>query len=332
MILADGWDELAPPAQEQATGWLADLANALPGNLWVVAVGAQRYAPLAHAGFVPLRLLLWDHPEVRDFLTRLPTPENFPLERAAEDLTRVLKRTNSLLDVALCAGWLLENGAVPPRRMDPFRRRLEKWAAGLPDPSAGLEGAPATDPLDILRALARQLQEEGRSVCSRQEVEELIRRKLLPPLPSAAAPAEDRGAHAAGPVPQEGAPLEEPAPERPSAPEPQLPRAALASFTKAFLAPGGPLIACASNRYRFAHPLWQAMLTAEALASSPDGLVAHLDDPFWLPWPTSTPRSAGWSRCCAPGFPGPMTSGRPACGPRPAGRRWPRPMLIGATA
>jgi HEAT repeat protein len=43
------------------------------------------------------------------------------------------------------------------------------------------------------------------------------------------------------------------------------------------------LVACAPDQYRFAHPLWQAMLTAEALASSPDVLVAHLDAPSWLP-------------------------------------------------
>ena len=113
----------------------------LPGNIWVVAVGAGQYAPLANAGFVPLHLCPWDRPQVRDFLTRLPTPENFPLEQATEDLTQVLKKTGSLLDVALSAGWLLENGAVPPKRTDPFRQRLEKWAGGFPDlpPLEGVE-------------------------------------------------------------------------------------------------------------------------------------------------------------------------------------------------
>ncbi len=285
LVLADGWDELDPAAQEQATSWLTELADALPGNVWVVAVGAQRYAPLANVGFVPLRLCPWDRPEVRDFLTRLPTPENFPLERATEDLTRVLKRTNSLLDVALCARWLLENGAVPPKRSDPFRQHLEKWANGLPD-FPELEQAGPVAPQDILRALARKLQEEGRFVCSRREVEEFIRQQLLPPAQEEAAPPEGESA----PEMELTSPADEPSPEEapppsppPPAPRPKRLQAALASFLKAFLAPGGPLVACASERYRFAHPFWQAVLTAEALASSPDVLVAHLDDPSWLP-------------------------------------------------
>lgn len=284
LILADGWDELDPPAQEQATSWLAEMADAFPGNIWVVAVGAQRYAPLANAGFVPLHLCPWDRPEMRDFLTRLPVPEHFPIERATEGLVQVLKRTNSLLDVALCARWLLENGTLPPKRRDPLHQRLEQWANGLPNPSPGLEQAEPIDPLDILRALALKLQEEGRSVCSRQEVEEFIRQRLFSALPSPVIPAEDEETSAVEPPPEEGVPLpEESEPERPPAPHPKRVQAALASFLKAFLAPGGPLVACASDRYRFAHPLWQAMLTAEALASSPDVLVAHLDDLSWLP-------------------------------------------------
>lgn len=282
LVLADGWDELDPAAQEQATLWLAKLVDALPGNIWVVTVGAQRYAPLAHAGFVPLHLCPWDRPEVRDFLTRLPTPENFPLERATEDLTRVLKRTNSLLDVALCARWLVENGTVPPKRSDPFRQHVEKWANGLPN-FPELEQTGPVVPQDILRTLARNLQEEGRFTCSRQEVEEFIRQQRLPPAQEAAAPPEDESApemELTSPA-DESSPEAAPPPPSP-APKPKRIQAALASFLKAFLAPGGPLVACAPDRYRFAHPLWQAVLTAEALASSPDLLIAHLDDPSWL--------------------------------------------------
>ena len=289
LVLADGWDELPPDAQESATAWLIELADALPGNLWVVAVGAGRYAPLVNAGFVPLRLCPWDRPQVRDFLTRLPTPENFPLERATEDLTRVLKRTDSLLDVALCAGWLLENGALPPKRTDPFHHRLERWAGGFPD-LPPLEGVDPPDPLDILRILAWRLQEDGRSICTRQKLEELLRQKLTPASPEVGLSPEGETAPPAGPPspemefsPESTPPAEQPAPERPPTPEPKRVRAALASFLKAFLAPGGPLVACAPDRYRFAHPLWQAMLTAEALTSSPDVLAAHLDDPSWLP-------------------------------------------------
>ncbi len=294
LVLADGWDELPPDAQEPTRAWLTELADTFPGNIWVVAVGTGRYAPLANAGFVPLRLSPWDRPQMRDFLTRLPTPENFPLERATEDLMRVLKRTNSLLDVALCARWLLENGTIPSRRIDPFHHRLERWGSGLPD-LPPLEGVDPLDPLDVLRTLARKLQEDGRFVCTRQELEELLRQKLTPVSPVTGPSAEGEAASPAGPLSTETGsspesepsedmpPAEQPAPERPPTPEPKRVRAAIASFLKALLAPGGPLVVCAPDRYRVAHPLWQAMLTAEALASSPDVLIAHLDDPLWLP-------------------------------------------------
>ncbi|MCS7178495.1 MAG: HEAT repeat domain-containing protein [Anaerolineae bacterium] len=305
LVLADGWDELPPAAQAPATAWLAELADAFPGNIWVVAVGAQQYAPLIHAGFIPLRICPWDRPEVQDFLTRLPTPEHFPLDQATENLTRIWKQTESLLDVALAAGWLLEHGTLPPKRVAPFRQRLEKWAEGMPDFSADLEWAGGMSPLDILYALAWKLQEEGRFVCSRQELEAFIRQQLLSAFPLAEASAgenetlvepisEERGlpphtasegeASAAAPVSEEGpSPPEEPPSERPRLPEPKRVRLAVAARVKAFLGPGGPLVACAPDQYRFAHPLWQAMLTAEALALAPDQLVTHLDDPSWLP-------------------------------------------------
>jgi hypothetical protein len=155
----------------------------------------------------------------------------------------VLKKTGSLLDVALCAGWLLENGAVPPKRTDPFRQRLEKWAGGFPD-LPPLEGVEPPDPLDTLRILARKLQEDGRFVCTRQELEELLRQKLTPASPAVGPSAEGEAASPAGPPsaetessPESAPPAEQPAPERPPAPEPKRVRAALASFLKAFPGP-----------------------------------------------------------------------------------------------
>jgi hypothetical protein len=170
LVLADGWDELNAVAQEAATAWLADMVNSFPGNFWIVATGAQQYAPLTDAGFVPLRLQPWDHPEVRDFLTRFPATEKFPLERATESLTRVLKRTSSLLDVAFCARLIFEEGWVPSVRKECYYHWLEKWIHSLsPLPSANLDEA-KVNPMAILRALARKLQEEGRFTLSRQEL------------------------------------------------------------------------------------------------------------------------------------------------------------------
>lgn len=302
LILADGWDELDPAAQEAATTWLADLVNALPGNFWIVATGLQRYAPLTDVGFVPLRLQPWGHSEVRDFLTRLPATENFPLERATESLTRVLKRTLSLLDVAICARLIFEKGLSPSARKDCYYHWLEKWSNSLhPLPSAGGDEAePAVQQVTlvaILRALALKLQEEGRFTLSRQELEEFVTGMI--PQPSSPDVSE---------MPTEGRPETEPEtrsevqaeaePEARGEAEPEAQseakpkgkpkakpfRALITALLKSVLSPGSPLVACAPNRYRFVHPLWQALLAAEELATrSPDILPSHLGDPHWLP-------------------------------------------------
>lgn len=257
LIMLDGWDEMPPADQEAATLWITNLADSIPGNFWVVAVGAQRYAPLTDAGFVPLRLQPWDRSEVRNFLTRLPTAEKFPLDRATENLTLVLKRTCSLLDVALCVQSVLEDGSVPSKRADIYHRWLDKWTSSFPPfPSAGMQDAessfPPVQPYAILRALALKLQEEGRFVLSRQELEAFISELV-----------------------------------RSSQPD-ESENKRVASITswllKVLLIPGSPLVACAPDCYRFAHPLWQALLVAEELSDqSSEDLVAHLDDPRWLP-------------------------------------------------
>lgn len=256
LVLLDGWDELDPDGREASTTWLVELVNAFPDNFWVVATGAQGYAPLTNAGFVPLRLHPWDRPEVQDFLTRLPATERFPLKQAAENLTRVLKKTSSLLDIALSALSIFEDGSLPPGRKDVYYRLLGKWIQSLPQPSADADGAEwatsQTILLPVLRALALQLYEEGRFVISHQELEE----------------------QAAGMVPALFPPDES---------QPRRSLSPLSLLMKSLLAPGRPLVVCAPQRYRFIHPLWQALLAAEELETrSPDTLVAHLDDPRWL--------------------------------------------------
>lgn len=280
LVLADGWDELDTVAQEAATAWLANLVNSFPGNFWIVATGAQRYAPLTDIGFVPLRLQSWDRPEVLDFLTRLPVTEHFPLASATESLVRLLKKTSSLLDGALWARAILEGSWTPSTRRECYRYRLEKWTGSLPPlPSANKEETPSVTPEEILRALALKLQEEGRFVFSRQELEEFV-----------------AGMISASPSADESATPSEAGPEAPSAMEPEAKsetalnppakpvRSIVAALLKSLLSPGSPLVACAPDRYHFAHPLWQAWLAAEEVATrSPDVLISHLDDPHWLP-------------------------------------------------
>ncbi len=281
LVLADGWDELDSAAQEAATTWLVDLVNSLPGNFWVVTAGAQNYAPLTQAGFVPLRLQTWDYSKIRDFLTRLPAPERFPLERVSDHLGRVFRRTASLLDVALYAWWVFEEEPVLPERKEIYHRRLEKWVNSLPPlPPVGGNGAevppPVVEPVLILRTLALKLQEEGRFTLSRQELEEFITGLILASFSS-----DDSELQ---PEADSEVPGSEPETKPEKRLETKLLRSLVSALMKSLLAPSSPLVACAPDRYRFIHPLWQALLVAEELTnSSPDVLLSHLDDPRWLP-------------------------------------------------
>ncbi len=286
LVLVDGWDELDAAAQGAATAWLADMVHSFPGNFWIVAAGAQQYAPLTDAGFVPLRLQPWDHPEVRDFLTRLPATEKFPLERATESLTRVLKKTSSLLDVAFCARLIFEEGWVPPMRKDCYYHWLEKWTNSLsPLPSANVdEAGPAArqvTPMAILRTLALKLQEEGRFTLSRQELEGFVAGLVMA---SSSPDVSETQPEAWSETEPETQSEVRPEVKLEAKPDAKSFRSLVSALLKFILASGSPLIACASNRYRFAHPLWQALLAAEELTThSPDVLVSHLDDPRWLP-------------------------------------------------
>jgi len=308
LILADGWDELAPEFRAQATSWLVGLASAFPDNFWIVTTAAQNYAPLTEAGFVPVHLLPWERPQMRDFLTRLPTPEPFPLEQATDRLMSLYHKTGSLLDVALCAAALLQE-ETPRARSELYRRALEKWESSLPAPpqpsrkelkgsarespeeTAGeevtseeqgerTEGVPAEpavetpprSPRQILSLLALQMQQENRFVLSRQELEKAVRDLLFPD------------------------------------PERERPRALVSWAMKALQSPreagsGTPaLVPRGPEGYAFAHPLWQAFLAAEEMGTHPpDILIQHLEDPLWEPvvdfyaeWGTMEPVIHAW--------------------------------------
>lgn len=281
LVLVDGWDELSPELQAQATSWLVSLADAFPDNYWVIATGVRNYAPWTEAGFVPLRLLPWERLQIRDFLTRLPAPEQFPLEQAVDHLVGFYEKTGSLLDLALCAAALLE-GERPQYRSDLYRRTLERWEASIPAPpplpskeararkpeKAGTpageeaerapeEKAAETPPRPLRQALALlalQMYRDGRTALSRQELEQRVRDLLFP------------------------------------APEQERPGVLVSWALKALqsrrdVGSGTPaLVPWRPERYTFAHPLWQAFLALEAIGdSSPDLLREHVEDSRWEP-------------------------------------------------
>ena len=59
IILVDGWYELDAGQRHGATTWLSGLAQELPENVWVATAKGRGFAPLAEAGFVPVRLGRW---------------------------------------------------------------------------------------------------------------------------------------------------------------------------------------------------------------------------------------------------------------------------------
>lgn len=255
LILVDGWDEMDRPGQERAAAWLAGLTDALPGNLWVVAVGPRGYAPLADAGFIPLRLEEWGRPQVEALLSRcaslLSPPEGSEEEsppspqRLADILTKTLEEGASRFELALHAWLLLTAGERVEGRMDLLMQALDRLVASSPEEMWLPAAARAA-----LGSMALKMQQEGRVAVAKAEVEEALEGALEAALP--------------------------PPEERPSRPSRQV--------FRALTAPGGPLTLCGPGRYAFAHPLWRACLAArQAAPLSPEVLIERLDDPRWLP-------------------------------------------------
>lgn len=251
LVLVDGWDEQDRPRQERAATWLAGLADALPGNLWLVAAGTRGYAPLTDAGFVPLRLERWGHSEVEAFLERcaslLPPPQEGAavqeplLGPEAGDRKRALEEAPTLLELALRTWLILTVGEAPPTRGALFMAVLERLLSPSDEEAWLLAAVWAA-----LGELALVAQQEGRPAFTRREIETALEAAL-------------------------------------SAQEVQVPRV-MARVLPALTAPGGPLVLRGSDRYAFAHPLWQACLVAHQVAEAASvDLTEHLDDPRWLP-------------------------------------------------
>jgi len=259
LVLLDGWEELGRREQTQAARWLADLADSLPGNLWVAATGQRGYGLLADADFVPLRLGRWGRSQVEELLARCAdllserrdegeTAEDEvqagqpSLQRAADDLLQALEVEPSLLDLALRTWLLLDAGRSVEGRGELFAQALERSLAPSEEEMEWLPAAARA----TLGALAMMVQQEGRVAVARAEVEDAVEASL--PLPG----------------------------ERP-------PRAA-SRLLQALTALDGILSPHGPGRYVFTHPLWRAYLVAQQMtALPPASLLEHLDDPRWRP-------------------------------------------------
>ena len=245
IVLADRWDELSPQQRQSAAVWLSELTGTLPGNLWLVGAGMRGYAPLTEAGFVPLTLAAWDARQVEAFARQwleVCTPADQPSPIPPHKLVAELRHA---AQTGSCPLELALRAFVCLSDEQPPAKRVALFDRAL-DLLLWQEEEPWV--LGACRAvlgqIALNLQREGRATASREEIDTAVESALPPP--------EERPARAA------------------------------ARVLRALTGERGLLRPAGSNRYTFAHPLWQAYLAARQLvAVDPTTLVERLDDPRW---------------------------------------------------
>ena len=246
IALFDGWDELSALQRQPATAWLTRLADALPGNLWLVSAGRRGYAPLTEAGFVPVALAPWDAGQMEQFAAQWmkasvsdQEPPPVSPRDLAEELQQAARTGSPVHELALRAFVHLSNGQSPPQgRAALYERALDLLLWQEDKPWVLTTGRSA------LRRIASTLLLDERAAVGRREVEGILE-AALPPTE------------------------EDPA------------RAVTVVF-RALTGKRGLLRAVDSDRYAFVHPFWQAHCAAQELvAADPITLIEHLDDARW---------------------------------------------------
>lgn len=245
IVLVDGWDALPDPAREQTAAWLGRLADDLPGNIWIVVAGYRGFAPLVNAGFTPICLAPWTPTQTMNLLRNVEAALSSDQESPSYDpapLHQALKRGSTTLELTLFAWLLLQGETLPSTRGDILLKALELLL--IP---GGIPNEEAWLPMVTrvaLGNLALTLHQEGRYEMTREEI--------------------DRAIEAALP------------------PEGERPQKAREQIWQALTETGSILRPLGTETYTFAHPLWQALLTArQALTLSPEILTQHIDDPRW---------------------------------------------------
>jgi HEAT repeat protein len=249
IVLVDGWDELQQPQRQRAAAWLSELVQTIPGNIWLVGAEPRGYGPLTEAGFVPLRLVPWDTRKIEQFAVQwaeaLPpaSASSQTPQLAVRQLVTVLQEAarggSSPLELALLAFVFLSSGEAPTKRNALFDRALDLYV-GTEEKAPWLPGVCRT----ALEQIAMTLQQEGRTVASREEIDAAVEGAL--------------------PVIEE------------------LPARAPNWVFRALTGERGVLRPIDTDRYTLHHPLWQAFLAArEQVTADTAPLIEHLDDGHW---------------------------------------------------
>jgi HEAT repeat protein len=254
IVLVDGWDELTPEQHQRAAEWLSETVDATPGTVWLVGTDLRGYAPLTEIGFVPLKLMAWNIEQVELFAKQwlsaysVDTAEQIS-PAARRQLVTTLRHASRAgappLELTLRAFVHLVDGESPAQRSRLFDRALE---LSLHQKEGKTEAKKEEWLSATCRATLEQvawtLQQEGHMAASRARIEDIIE--------SALPPAEE------------------------------LPARAAARVLQVLTSGWGLLRPTSTDRYVFAHALWQAYLVSRRLdGSDPANLVERLDDPRW---------------------------------------------------
>nr|WP_308013591.1 NACHT domain-containing protein [Streptomyces sp. REN17] len=204
LLLVDGLDEVPESERAEARGWLGDLAQAYPGNRWLVTSRPSAVAEewLAAEGFVELRLSPMRPADVRSFVGRWHTAARtgVPEEdealasyetqlrhaiRSKPDLGRLA--TNPLMCGLICALHRDRHGFLPIGRKELYQAALSMLLTRR-DRERGVTGTELREEpqLQILQRLAYWLIKDGRTEMTRDRALAEIG-KALPALPEVTA-------------------------------------------------------------------------------------------------------------------------------------------------
>ncbi|MBL1107104.1 NACHT domain-containing protein [Streptomyces sp. 5-8] len=204
LLLVDGLDEVPEPERERARAWLRDLAEAFPGNRWLVtsrpsAVGDHW---LADDGFTELALSAMSPSDVTSFIrrwhraaatgaaeedTRLAGYESQLLEavRTKPDLGRLA--TNPLMCGLICALHRDRRGYLPHGRRELYESALSMLLTRRDRERDMTVPELSEEPqLQLLQRLAHWLIRNGRTEMDRDRAESIVA-EVLPAVPAASA-------------------------------------------------------------------------------------------------------------------------------------------------
>lgn len=272
LILVDEWDKLDPLQRSVVADWIGQLLRMAPGNQWVVSSGERGYAPLVEAGFAPLRLTQWDTAQAKSLAerwyrvmtaNRSGTSSEQVLLSLQKAMEQAVRAALSTLEMAVLA-FLWTDSPGGEWRASPRRGVLFEQAFRSLLIREGFDPALLSPCTHALGQLGWQMVLGERRWLSYNDLETALR-EAFPPSGEFS---------------------------------PQL----MTKLTRSLTGSLGILRAVRTNRYRFAHSLWQAYFAARYAAQlDPGELLARLDDPrlqpvwsFYAEWGDMGPIARAW--------------------------------------